>query len=187
MSAGSWRQRRFSASFQLSSPRGVEPAGISAEGGVCGRMSVICHDPSGCWQAVASTSCSPLPVSHILSLNCLQSLPSAARVSAAMVTCRGRRWRGYARYAPRPVGWREVIEAFDARRRVSLTLIAERGDPRAEAGADQRAADEPRSRSAGRRGNQGAAGGAADEAHLLLLRNTRITLHSLAAGGDESQ
>jgi hypothetical protein len=86
MSAGSWRQRRFSASFQLSSPLDFEPAGVSAEGGICGSMSVICHDPSGCWQAVASTSCSPLPVSHILSLNCLQSLPSAARVSAAMVT-----------------------------------------------------------------------------------------------------
>ena len=86
MSVGPGRHRRFSASFQLSSPCGFEPAGVSAEGGVRGSMSVICHDPSGCWQAVAPTSCSPLPVSHILSLNCLQSVPSAARLSVAMVT-----------------------------------------------------------------------------------------------------
>ena len=70
--------------IQLSSPLGFEPAGVSPEGGVCGSISVTCHDPVSA--AVASTACSPLPVSHIFSLTARRAGPSAARVSAAIVT-----------------------------------------------------------------------------------------------------
>ena len=60
--AARWRQRQLQLSFS-SRLHAASPAGVSPEGSICGSMLVTCHEPPGCRQAVASTACSPLPVS----------------------------------------------------------------------------------------------------------------------------
>lgn len=175
------------AFMQFSSPCGFGPYEASREDGVCGSMSVICHKPPGCRQAVASTACSPLPVNHIFSANRLQSVPSASRVSPAIVTVPWSSLAGLRQLRSVPGGLARKSLKLSPFGGPSDSLSAERGHSGTESGADQRSADNPGGRGAGRSRHQSAARRAAHETHLLLLRNTGLALHPLAAGDHDAQ